>query len=102
GEEHQETADAAHRGERPVREAGGAEEDRRCAERQSAYHTALLPADGSRLRSRGRGPLRQGVRRSREWPYFHVLQAASELSAASNPERLEPVTLTGRFARLEP
>jgi len=42
------------------------------------------------------------VRRSREWPYFHVLQAASELSAASNPERLEPVTLTGRFARLEP
>ncbi|MFL5236112.1 MAG: GNAT family N-acetyltransferase [Rhizomicrobium sp.] len=42
------------------------------------------------------------MRRSRERPHLHVLQAASELSAASTAERLEPVTLTGRIVRLQP
>ena len=41
------------------------------------------------------------MRRSRQWPHLHVLQAASELSAASTAERLEPVTLTGRYVRLQ-
>jgi RimJ/RimL family protein N-acetyltransferase len=42
------------------------------------------------------------MRGSRERPYFHVLQAASELSGTASRERLEPLTLTGRFVRLEP
>jgi RimJ/RimL family protein N-acetyltransferase len=42
------------------------------------------------------------VRRSCQWPHLHLLQAAPELSATENAQRLQPVTLTGRFVRLEP
>ena len=62
-------------------------------ERQSACHAAFLSADGSCLRARRRGALRQGLRRSRQRPHLNLLQAAPELSAGGNTGRLEPVTL---------
>ena len=59
--------------------AGSAKTDHRRPERQSAGDHPCLPGNGSRLRARRRSALRQGLRRSGQYPHRHVLPSASGL-----------------------
>ncbi len=86
---------AAHRRQGRVHAAAGAAEDRGGPQSQSARHRPCLSADGSRLRARRRRSLRQGVRRSCQWPQRDVLPPASKLNVRLG-ERLGIVAIAGR------